>query len=172
MRNVSLAAAVRAAAASIALTMIVAPMAQAAESRAAAVAPVSADTRDVIAASILELEKEIGAAISRGDAAVADRIWSDAYQYLGSDGKLYDKAQRLALTKPAAPGANAPVGSVDDVRIRVIDDSVAVALVWTTWRSTVDGQERVLRFVASHVWVREAAGWRLNTAQVGAAAKG
>jgi hypothetical protein len=123
-----------------------------------------------VTARILELEREIGAAISRGDAAVADRIWSDAYQYVGSDGRVYDKAQRLALTKPAAPGKTAPVGSVDDVRIRVVGETVAVALVWTTWRSTVDGTERVNRFVASHVWVREAGGWRLNTAQVAPAA--
>jgi ketosteroid isomerase-like protein len=59
---------------------------------------------------------------------------------------------------------------VDDVRIRVFGD-VAVALVRTTWRTTVDGSERVLKFVATHVWVRGADGWRLNTAQVGPAAK-
>jgi ketosteroid isomerase-like protein len=125
---------------------------------------------DATVGEILRLEREIGAAIGRGDAATAGRIWSDDYQYVGSDGKAYTKAERLALTKPPAPDAPPTVGSVDDVRVRVFGDT-AVALVWTTWRTSVDGRERVLKFVATHVWVRETGSWRLNTAQVGPASK-
>lgn len=164
-----------------ALWVVLAPVAGAAADRAAAGSMRAAagaptinasapSSTEATVAEILRLEREIGAAIGRGDAATADRIWSDDYQYVGPDGKAYAKAERLALTKPPAPDASPLVGTVDDVRVRLFGD-VAVALVWTTWRTSVEGRERVLKFVATHVWVREAAGWRLNTAQVGPAAK-
>jgi ketosteroid isomerase-like protein len=65
----------------------------------------------------------------------------------------------------ASATAPAVASSVDDVQVRVYGNT-AVAIVNTTWRGTTNGKAFADSFVATHVWVKSAPGWRLAGAQV------
>lgn len=116
------------------------------------------------AQEIVRLEKELGAALSRVDLPLIDKMWAPDLLYISPNGKVFDKPQRMASMEASAKAP--PVAStVDDVQVRVYGKT-AVAIVKTTWRGTTDGKPFADSFIATHVWVKSAPGWRLAGAQV------
>ncbi len=116
------------------------------------------------AQEIVTLERELGAALSRVDLPLIDKMWAPDLQYISPGGAVLDKTQRMAAMA-ASKAAPSVVSSVDDVKVRVYGNT-AVAIVKTTWRGSRDGKDFADSFIATHVWVKSAPGWRLAGAQV------
>ena len=114
--------------------------------------------------SIVTLEHELGAALSRVDLPLIDKMWAPDLLYISPGGAVLDKTQRMAAMA-ASKTAPSVASSVDDVQVRVYGNT-AVAIVKTTWRGTRDGKAFTDSFIATHVWVKSAPGWRLAGAQV------
>lgn len=116
------------------------------------------------AQEIINLEKRLGDALSRVDVPLIDQLWGPDLLYISPAGKVFDKPQRMASVRASAT-APAVTSSVDDVHVNVYGNT-AVAIVKTTWRGSKDGKAFADAYIATHVWVKSAPGWRLVGAHV------
>lgn len=131
-------------------------------SSAVAAPPMSAAERQ-----IRQLEQQLNDALSTIDVKTIDKIWADDFLFVNPSGRVTNKSQRMAgLNASSSPSMAPPLTStIDDVQVRVFGTS-AVAIVKTTWRGTVDAKPIVDPYVATHVWCRSRARWRLTSAHV------
>ena len=145
---------------SVLLTMAAATAAPAqAESRAA-------PSKRSAEGQLIELERQLSAALVREDAAVLDRLWSNDLVFTFPNGKVSNKAQRLASQKPAASSSQSESETTnDDVRVYLYENT-AVVTVLSTWRGKENNQAYSSQFQATHVWVRQQGRWQLVAAHV------
>src|ERR1700730_8599433 len=120
---------------------------------------------------LIELERQLSAALVRQDAAVLDRLWSNDLVFTFPNGKMSNKAQRLAGQKPAAQTAPESTTSNDEVKVYLYGNT-AVVTVLSTWRGKANNQEYSSQFQATHVWVKQAGRWQLVAAHVSPVKKG
>ena len=115
---------------------------------------------------LIELERQLSAALVREDAAVLDRLWSNDLVFTFPNGKVSNKAERLAGQKPAAPSSQSESQtSNDDVRVYLYGNT-AVVTVLSTWKGKANNQEYSSQFQATHVWVKQKGRWQLVAAHV------
>ena len=115
---------------------------------------------------LIELERQLSDALVREDAAVLDRLWSNELVFTFPDGKVSNKAQRLAGQKPAAqPSQSESATNNDDVRVYLYGNT-AVVTVLSTWRGKANNQAYSSQFQATHVWVKQQGRWQLVAAHV------
>ena len=115
---------------------------------------------------LIELERQLSAALVREDAAVLDRLWSNDLVFTFPNGKVSNKAQRLAGQRPAAqPSQSESETSNDEVRVFPYGNT-AVVTVLSTWRGKENNQEYSSQFQATHVWVKQQGRWQLVAAHV------
>lgn len=117
------------------------------------------------AATIAQLERQLNDALNSVDTVTVDRLWADDFVFVSPAGRISNKRQRLAGMKPVGSDAAALVSTLDDVQVKVYG-SVAVAIVKTTWRGTIESKNFIDPYVATHVWVLSGSSWRLTFAQV------
>ena len=134
---------------------------------ALALAPAAA--AQASAASFIALEDQLSAALAAYDAGEVGRMWDDAFVFVNPDGRVAKKAQRLAgIRRPAAPTGLPLTSHNDSVDVQYEDAHLAVVLVRSTWRQ---GDKQLGQpYLATHVWVRRGADWKLLSAQVAQAA--
>src|SRR6266576_2302730 len=80
-----------------ALLIIMAATADRAQSESKA-----APSKRSVESHLIELERQLSDALVREDAAVLERLWSNDLIFTFPNGKVSNKAQRLAGQKPAA----------------------------------------------------------------------
>ena len=115
-------------------------------------------------ASFQALEARLSDALAAYDRAEVDRLWDDDLVFVFPNGHLSRKAERLkAQVPPPDTGGPKLVAKNDAVDVEYQDDHTAVVVVRSSWRF---GDAAPSRFVATHVWIRRAQGWRLISAQV------
>ncbi len=114
---------------------------------------------------VRRLELQLNEALSKVDVRTIDKIWANDFVFVTPAGRVANKAQRMAGLKPADPSAPALVSTLDDLQIHVYPNS-AIAIVKTTWRGSIAGKAITDPYVATHVWVRSGASWRLAAAHV------
>ena len=125
-----------------------------------------APSKRSVQSQLIELERQLSDALVREDAAVLGRLWSNDLVFTFPDGKMSNKARRLASQKPAAqPSQSESETSNDDVIVHVYGNT-AVVTVLSTWRGKANNQEYSSQFQATHVWVRQAGRWQLVAAHV------
>ena len=115
-----------------------------------------------VEAKIQQLERELNDALSRADPVSVDILWADDFQFVSPSGQISNKKARLEGLKPSSQKSSTLVSTLDDVQVRVYGP-VAVAIVKTTWRGTSNGRTIADPYVATHVWVRSGARWRLSS---------
>src|SRR5260370_19283095 len=99
---------------SVALPIVAAASAIAQSESKAATSKVSVEGQ------LIELERQLSEALVREDAAVLDRLWSNDLFFTFPDGKVSNKAQRLAGQKPAAqPSQSQSVTTNDEVKVHL-----------------------------------------------------
>jgi ketosteroid isomerase-like protein len=118
---------------------------------------------DDIAAMVRQLEDELTAAFNKYDAATLDRLWDDDLTFVFPNGAVAGKAERLAGLKEIP--AEIPQSTNESVHVKGFGD-VSVAIVVSKWPSVRDGKPSILRFRATHVWVKRGEKWRLVSAHV------
>jgi ketosteroid isomerase-like protein len=113
---------------------------------------------------LIELERQMSEALVKQDAAVLDRLWSNDLVFTFPNGKISNKAQRLAGQKPSAESSQS--SNIND-RVNVyVYDNTAVVTVLSTWRGKAGTQEFSDQYQATHVWVKQQGRWQLVAAHV------
>lgn len=126
---------------------------------AAALTPASAGEP----ATFQALEARLSDALAAYDRRTVDELFDDKLVFVFPNGRVSTKPERLAgLVRPAE--APTLVSHNDSVEVRYEDKVMAVVLVRSSWRQGETAQGRP--YVATHVWVRRPAGWKLIAAQV------
>jgi ketosteroid isomerase-like protein len=116
---------------------------------------------------LIELERQLSDALVREDAAVLDRLWSNDLVFTFPDGKVSNKAQRLAGQKPVAqPSQSESATSNDEVKVYLYYGNTAVVTVLSTWSGKANNQAYSSQFQATHVWVKQQGRWQLVAAHV------
>ena len=115
---------------------------------------------------LIELESQLSAALVRQDAAILDRLWSNDLVFTFPNGKVSNKAQRLALQKPAAqPSRSESATTNDEVKVYPYGNT-AVVTVLSTWSGKENNQAYSSQFQATHVWAKQQGRWQLVAAHV------
>ena len=126
----------------------------------------AAPSKRSIEYQLIELERQLSAALVKEDAAVLDRLWSNDLVFTFPNGKVSNKAQRLAGQKPAAqPSQSESVTTNDEVKVYRYGNT-AVVTVLSTWRGKANNQEYSSQFQATHVWAKQQGRWQLVAAHV------
>lgn len=111
------------------------------------------------------LENRLSAALAAYDAKTVGALWDDDFVSVFPGGLVSHKADRLArLTPPPARAGAKLTSSNDAVDVQYQDDHVAVVTVRSSWRT--GAQDAGEGYVATHVWIRRGAQWRLLSAQI------
>ena len=115
---------------------------------------------------LIELERQLSAALVREDAAVLDRLWSNDLVFTFPDGKVSTKAQRLAAQKSAAPSSQSESDTTNDEVKVYLYRNTAVVTVRSTWSGKANNQAYRSQFQATHVWAKQQGRWQLVAAHV------
>ncbi len=115
-------------------------------------------------ATFQHLEATLSDALAGYDRATVDRLWDDDLTFVFPTGEVSRKAARLkAQVPPLDKGGPKLLARNDAVDVTYEDKTMAVVLVHSSWRF---GESPPTLFVATHIWIRRAQGWRLISAQV------
>jgi uncharacterized protein DUF4440 len=145
---------------SVLLTLVTATAAFA-QSESKAAAP-----KRSVEGQLIELERQLSEALVREDASVLDRLWSNDLVFTFPNGKVSNKAQRLAGQKPAAqPSQSVSRNTNDEVKV-FLYGSTAVVTVLSTWSGKENNQAYSSQFQATHVWAKQEGRWQLVAAHV------
>jgi ketosteroid isomerase-like protein len=114
---------------------------------------------------LVELERQLSDALVREDAAVLDRLWSNDLVFTFPNGKVSNKAQRLAGQKPSAQPSES-TNTNDQVRVYLYGNT-SVVTVLSTWKGKAGTtQEYSDQYQPTHVWVKQQGRWQLVAAHV------
>jgi len=144
---------------SVLLAMVAAPALAQSESKAA-------PSKRSVEVQLIELERQLSEALVREDAAVLDRLWSNDLVFTFPNGKVSNKAQRLAGQKPAAPSSQSESETTNDEVKVYLYGNTAVVTVLSTWKGKTNNQEYSSQFQATHVWAKQEGRWQLVAAHV------
>ena len=138
---------------------------------AAATAPAQSESRAArakrsVEGQLIELERQLSEALVREDAPVLDRLWSNDLVFTFPNGKVSNKAQRLAGQKPAAQPSQSEAATTNDEVKVFLYGSTAVVTVLTTWSGKENNQAYSSQFQATHVWAKQQGRWQLVAAHV------
>src|SRR6266446_9520810 len=75
-------------------------------------------SKRTVEGQLIELERQLSAALVREDAAALDGLWSNDLVFTFPNGKVSNKAQRLASQKPVTqPDPSESVTTNDEVKV-------------------------------------------------------
>ena len=77
---------------------------------------------------LIELERQLSDALVREDAVVLDRLWSNDLVFTFPNGKVSNKAQRLAGQKPAAQPSQSESAISNDEENSALDSHICKQL--------------------------------------------
>ena len=122
---------------------------------------------DPAVAALRGLEAQMSEALVERDAAALERLWHEDLVFIGTNGRQFTKAERLAGQRIAEGRRDGETNSNDDVVVRIEGD-FATVVVTSTWTIPTAAALTASRFRALHVWKRASGEWRLLAAQVAA----
>lgn len=115
---------------------------------------------------LVELERQLSDALVRQDVGVLDRLWSNDLVFTFPNGKISNKAQRLAAQKPATQPSPAESQNTNDKVEVFLYGNTAVVTVLSTWSGKANNQDFSSQFQATHVWAKQEGRWQLVAAHV------
>ena len=121
-------------------------------------------TKRSVEQQLIELERQLSAALVKQDAAILDRLWSNDLVFTFPNGKVSTKAERLAAQKPSDQSAQS-TNTNDQVKVHLYGNT-AVVTVLSTWKGKAGTQEYSEQYQATHVWVKQQGRWQLVAAHV------
>ncbi|HET9530937.1 MAG TPA: nuclear transport factor 2 family protein [Blastocatellia bacterium] len=113
--------------------------------------------------AVLQVFKQVSAALNRSDTAALDRIYADDYTLINESGELTTKAPRLAAIKSGELKYESVV--FDEVKVRLYGDT-AVLIYRVTSKGQSRGQDIGGQFRATSTYVKLKGHWQLVAAQV------
>src|SRR5260370_28574291 len=131
----------------------------------------AAPSKESVERQLIELERQLSDALVREDAAVLDRLWSNDLVFTFPNGKVSNKAQRLAGQKPAAqPSQSGAETSNDEVKVYLYRNT-AVVTVLSTWRGEANNKKNRSQFQTTHVSLKHKGRCQLVSEHVSQAQK-
>jgi len=127
-------------------------------------AQVKAKPKSEVERHLIELERQLSEALVKQDATVLDRLWSNGLVFTFPNGKISNKAQRLAGQKPSAESSQSS-NTNDEVKVYLYGNT-AVVTVLSTWHGKTGIQEYSDQYQATHVWAKQQGRWQLVAAHV------
>ncbi len=121
-------------------------------------------TTRTVERQLIELERQLSDALVREDAAVLDRLWSNDLVFTSPNGKVSNKAQRLAGQKPSAQ-THESTNTNDQVKVYLYGNT-AIVTVLSTWKGKAGTQEYSDQYQATHVWAKQQGRWQLVAAHL------
>lgn len=122
-------------------------------------------TAAAIETDIKKLATDMSAAQVKGDAAALDKMWADNYVFVGPDGVVATKAQRIDSMKSGDTKIESL--SYDEMSVRSNPEGTGAILIG---RATVKGvnlgKPAVGQFRMTQVWSKAKDGWQLVSGQV------
>jgi ketosteroid isomerase-like protein len=128
----------------------------------AATAPVNTAA---IETDLKKMTSDMAASIVKGDTVALDKLYNDNYVFIGPDGAVATKAQRIESMKSGDSKLESL--TFEDVSVRVNPEGTGAIVVskatvkGKNMGKPIEGQNRV-----SHVWSKTKDGWRLVHGQV------
>ena len=124
-----------------------------------------------IQSQLIELERQLSDALVREDASVLNLLWSNDLVFTFPNGKVSNKAERLAGQKPAAQSSQSESRTTNDAVKVFLYGNTAVVTVLATWSGKENNQAYSSQFQATHVWAKQKGRWQLVAAHVSAVKK-
>ena len=115
-------------------------------------------------ASFERLEDRLSQALAAYDRRTVDELFDDQLVFVFPNGRVAHKPERMKGLVPPADAKGALTSRNDSVEVQFESRDMAVVLVRSSWRQGEVVQGRP--YVATHIWIRRAGGWRLVAAQV------
>jgi ketosteroid isomerase-like protein len=116
--------------------------------------------------AIRQTMTDLFAALNRGDADAAGRIYTDDYEIVMENGVTVTKAQRLGAMRSGT--LKFTQVAFQDLRIRVYDDA-AVARFRNSGRSTALGSDAESRSIGTVTLIKKGGRWHVAAAHLTAA---
>ena len=126
----------------------------------------AAPSKRSVERQLIELERQLSDALVREDAKVLDRLWSNDLVFTFPNGKVSNKAERLAGQKPAAQPRQSESKTINDEVKVYLYRNTAVVTVLSTWSGKANNEAYSSQFQATHVWVKQEGRWQLVAAHV------
>jgi len=116
---------------------------------------------------VTRLEEQLSDALVRLDVRAVENLWSDDLVFVGPNGKVSTKTERLAGMKaPINPADPIVSGTTnDEIKVRIYNDTAVVTLL-STWKGKTNAQEFTDRYMTTHVWAKQRGRWLLVSAHV------
>lgn len=114
-------------------------------------------------AGVKKFIADFGAAMSKNDVVVLNRMWADDFTFVGHDGKVLTKAQLLGLLKSGTEQFQSV--AFENINIRTYGDT-AVVIAKGTQKATLEGKEHSGSTVVSIVLVKSKDGWHMVSAHL------
>jgi uncharacterized protein (TIGR02246 family) len=117
---------------------------------------------------IERLEEELERALALSDVQALERLWHDDLVFIGTNGRQFTKAERLAglAAEPTPQRMAAVEANTNDEVVVDIEGDTAIVTVTSTWTFPPSATVRSQRYHALHVWMRANGAWSLRAAQV------
>ncbi len=115
-------------------------------------------------ADIKKLVTEYAASTAKNDVAAYDKTTSDNFMFVGNDGAVYTKAERLASMKSGATKYDSL--TYDDLNVRVNSEgNGAVVIGKATVKGTNMGKPIDASVRVTQVWSKTKDGWKMASLQ-------
>ena len=118
-----------------------------------------------IETAIKKLATDMSAAMVKGDTAAMDKLWADNYVFVGPDGAVATKAQRIDSMK----SGDSKIESLayDEMSVRSNPEGTGAILIGrATVKGVNMGKPTDGQFRMTQVWSKTKDGWRLASGQV------
>lgn len=111
---------------------------------------------------IRKLQQEYDQAVLRQDPAAYDRLFADDYTVTQAGGKVYNKAEMIAMAK--AGDTKMEIGRTDDLKVRIYGNTALATCRWTE-KSTTKGVPFSGVQLFTTVWVKNNGKWQIVSDQ-------
>ena len=124
-----------------------------------------------IEADIKKLANDMSAAQLKADAAAMEKLWSDNYMFVGPDGSVSTKAERIAAIKSGDSKFESL--AYDEMSVRSNPEGTGAVLIGrVTGKGTNLGKPVSGQYRMTQVWSKTKDGWQLVSGQVTSIAGG
>ncbi len=118
------------------------------------------------ASTVAEVKKfinDFGAAMSKNDVFVLDKMWADDFAFVSHDGEIFSKVQLLEVLKSGTEKFE--LVAFDNIDVRSYGDT-AVVIASGKQKATLAGKDHSGSTVVSIVVVKSKDGWRMVSAHL------
>ncbi len=119
---------------------------------------------------LIRLDREIGEASNRKDAATLERLIADDFIFTAVNGKTFDKKRTIAYWAKANPKAPDETCASSDERVRVFGTTAVVVALDICQTNDKDGERTVNQSAFTDVWEKRNGRWLL-VAEIGSPVK-